>query len=51
MYRVFNMGVGMVWFVPAECAADGVAIAEKAGFQAAVIGEVASGSKKVTVTL
>ncbi len=51
MYRVFNMGVGMVWFVPADCAEAGVAIAEEAGFEAAIIGEVTEGSKKVTVTL
>ena len=49
-YRVFNMGIGMVWFVPAEQAGDAVKICTEAGFKAAVCGKVVSGSRKVTVS-
>ena len=48
-YRVFNMGIGMVWFVPAKFADDTVKIAKSTGFNAAVIGEVKKGSGKVIV--
>ncbi len=51
MYRVFNMGVGMVWFVPAEAAERGLQIIRNAGFMADVIGEVTEGDRKVTITL
>ena len=51
MYRVFNMGVGMVWFVPADAADKGLEIIHNAGFQADVIGEVTEGDRKVTITL
>lgn len=39
-YRVFNMGVGMVWFVPAEVAARAVALCRRCGFGASICGEV-----------
>ena len=48
-YRVFNMGIGMVWFVPAEQAETAVEICKEAGFNAAICGEVIEGNKKVTV--
>ena len=48
-YRVFNMGVGMVWFVPAEDKDRALAICRANGYTADVIGEVAAGSRKVTV--
>ncbi|MCP3966205.1 MAG: phosphoribosylformylglycinamidine cyclo-ligase [Lentisphaerae bacterium] len=48
-YRVFNMGIGMVWFVPEEQAEAAVAICKEAGFEAAICGKVTSGSQKVTV--
>ena len=48
-YRVFNMGIGMVWFVPAEQADAAVSICGDAGFAAAVCGKVVPGSRKVTV--
>ncbi len=48
-YRVFNMGVGMVWFVP-KCDADAaLAICRGKGYTAEVIGEVVPGAGKVTV--
>ena len=48
-YRVFNMGVGMVWFVPAEAKETGLEIIRNAGFTADVIGEVVAGKKDVQV--
>ena len=48
-YRVFNMGVGMVWFVPKEAREAGLEIIRGAGFTADVIGEVVSGKKDVQV--
>ena len=48
-YRVFNMGIGMVWFVPQAEADHALAICRGQGFQADVIGEVTAGSRKVTV--
>lgn len=48
-YRVFNMGVGMVWFVPAGEAKQALAICRKAGFKAFVCGEVIKGRKKSVV--
>jgi phosphoribosylformylglycinamidine cyclo-ligase len=48
-YRVFNMGIGMVWFVPAEQADAAVKICKENGFNAAVCGKVVKGNRKVTV--
>ena len=48
-YRVFNMGVGMVWFVPQDKAEVALQAAASTGFTAAVIGEVVAGDKSVTV--
>ncbi len=48
-YRVFNMGVGMVWFVPAEQAEQAVQIITGNGYEAKVIGDVVSGSGVVHV--
>ena len=48
-YRVFNMGVGMVWFVPADAAKQAIAICKKAGYKAFVCGEIVKGSKKSLV--
>ncbi len=44
MYRVFNMGIGMVLFVRAADAADTLAILKKAGEKAIVIGRVEKGT-------
>ncbi len=51
MYRVFNMGVGMVWFVPADKADEGLAICRDTGFDASIIGEVVPGNKTVEISL
>ncbi|MFA6815172.1 MAG: phosphoribosylformylglycinamidine cyclo-ligase [Lentisphaeria bacterium] len=51
MYRVFNMGVGMVWFVPKEDQEAGLKICRESGFKAEVIGEVVPGNRKVEVVL
>ena len=48
-YRVFNMGVGMVWFVPASAADRALAICRGNGFVAEKIGEVVKGTRMVTV--
>ena len=48
-YRVFNMGIGMVWFVPGPSAASALEICRSAGFQAEICGEVTEGNKKVFV--
>jgi phosphoribosylformylglycinamidine cyclo-ligase len=51
MYRVFNMGVGMVWFVPSAAMEDAMAICQQNGFVAAVIGEAVSGDRRVSINL
>ena len=43
-YRVFNMGVGMVWFVPAAEAEKAIELINAKGFKACAIGEVVAGS-------
>ena len=43
-YRVFNMGVGMVWFVPEAEADKAVELINAKGFKACRIGEVVAGS-------
>ena len=48
-YRVFNMGVGMVWFVPEGDVAAALNIAHEAGFLAERIGTVVAGKGEVTV--
>ncbi len=47
MYRVFNMGVGMVLVVGAESAASTVASLTKSGHEAFEIGEIVSGTGQV----
>lgn len=48
-FRVFNMGVGMVWFVPSGEASKAVDLINSCGCESRVIGEVVSGSGKVHV--
>ncbi len=48
-YRVFNMGVGMVWFVPPAAVERSLAIARGCGFTVDVIGEVVPGHREVRV--
>lgn len=48
-YRVFNMGVGMVWFVPAREQEQALKICRESGFVANVIGEVVPGNKEVWI--
>ncbi len=47
MFRVFNMGIGMVLVVPVEDAARAVEVAGEHGHGATMIGEVVSGSAQV----
>ncbi|NLZ62359.1 MAG: phosphoribosylformylglycinamidine cyclo-ligase [Lentisphaerae bacterium] len=51
LYRVFNMGVGMVWFVPPEAVAAALSLCRSHDLAAAVIGEVLSGDKQVEIEL
>ena len=48
-FRVFNMGVGMVWFVPSGEASKAVDLINSCDYESRVIGEVVSGSGKVHV--
>ena len=48
-YRVFNMGIGMVWFVPENTKEAALDIIRKAGYTCDVIGEVVPGTRKVEV--
>ncbi len=48
-YRVFNMGVGMVWFVPEAQAQAALKIAHESGFLAETIGRVVPGDREVVV--
>ena len=51
MYRVFNMGVGMVWFVPPEAVTAALSLCRSHDLAAAVIGEVLPGDKQVEIEL
>lgn len=48
-YRVFNMGVGMVWFVPPTDVDAALAICRSNGFTAAVCGKVTAGDGSVEI--
>ncbi len=48
-YRVFNMGVGMVWFVRPEFEQEAINICSECGFSAFRCGEVVSGTGKSQV--
>ena len=49
MYKVFNMGIGMVWVVQSDIVESAISICRNAGFIADYIGEIVNGSKKVGV--
>jgi len=49
-YRVFNMGIGMVWFMPEAQAAEAIEICQRNGFKAAICGKITTGTGKVTVS-
>jgi phosphoribosylformylglycinamidine cyclo-ligase len=42
-YRVFNMGVGMVWFVRPEFEQEAIKICAEQGFKAIRCGEIVEG--------
>ncbi|MDD3154135.1 MAG: phosphoribosylformylglycinamidine cyclo-ligase [Victivallaceae bacterium] len=48
-YRVFNMGVGMVWFVSRADEEKAIELARQAGFDALHVGEVVSGKRDVKI--
>ncbi len=45
MYRVFNMGVGMVWFIPETAVAECISICKDAGIEAHVVGRAVKGDR------
>ena len=49
MYKVFNMGIGMVWIIKSDTVDSTLSICRNAGFIADCIGEIVNGSKKVRV--
>ncbi len=50
MYRVFNMGIGMVVIVGPDDASAAIQLMEQRGFESQQIGEVISGERGVTIT-
>ncbi|GAB4321498.1 MAG: phosphoribosylformylglycinamidine cyclo-ligase [Candidatus Sumerlaeia bacterium] len=49
MYRVFNMGVGLIAVVPARAAERAVALIGRSGTSASVIGRVTAGPREVVL--
>ena len=49
IYRVFNMGIGMVWFVPEKEADKAIEICTSLGYQANICGKTTKGNRKVKV--
>ena len=49
MFRVFNMGIGMVYIISPEYAEKAAAIAEESGEAAFSIGQIVKGSGKVLI--
>lgn len=49
-YRVFNMGVGMVFFVPATDEAETLKLCRAAGFNAFTCGEIVPGNGRSRIT-
>jgi phosphoribosylformylglycinamidine cyclo-ligase len=47
MHRVFNMGMGMAWVVPAESAEAAIACCDQEGVLAKIVGEVVFGEQSV----
>lgn len=48
-YRVFNMGIGMVWVLPSEAASLALNICHDCGYNAAVCGKIVPGNCKVII--
>lgn len=48
-YRVFNMGVGMLWFVKKNKSEAALKVCREKGFNAAVIGKAQKGSGRVQI--
>ena len=49
MYRVFNMGIGMVWILPASVSDAALTLCREEGFTAIPIGEIRSGTCTVKI--
>lgn len=49
MYKVFNMGHRMELYIPAEIAADVIAISKSFNVDAQIVGRVEKGKKKLTI--
>ena len=50
-YRVFNMGIGMVWFVPENDVSDALGLIRECGFYASVIGRTVRRNDNDRVTV
>ena len=49
MYRVFNMGVGMVLICARQCVDPVLAMLHEAGITAGIIGEIMRGDRSVEI--
>ncbi len=49
MYRVFNMGIGMVLIAEPEISGEIIELCQKHGYRAQVIGKIVNGSGKIVV--
>ena len=49
MYRVFNMGIGMVWFIRTRDVEKAIEVCAANGYQAAACGKVVKGSRSVII--
>ena len=50
MYKVFNMGIGMVWILPEFCVDSALSICQDLGFCATRIGEIEKGTNNVKIS-
>ena len=49
MYKVFNMGIGLVWILPSTHQDTGISICQNLGFQARSVGKIVSGNRVVKI--
>ena len=49
MHRVFNMGMGMVWVVPADNIDAALKACQEEGFNAVIAGEIVQGAQQVSL--
>ena len=49
MYKVFNMGVGMMWVVPQDVVDSALSICQELGFTGARLGDITEGTQRVKI--